>query len=347
MTFPAFIRPHLARMVPYLSARDLAQEGCFLDANENAFGSVLPDVAGVALRRYPDPDARALREALADFLHLPIEYVVATSGSNEAIDLCIRMTAGPGDAAMIAEPTFSLYRTMAQINGAEVVRVPLDADFRLRAETMLSCVTPACTIFFCCGPNNPTGTVIPAAVIREICTRFSGMVVVDEAYVEFSDQPSLAALVPSHPNLVVLRTLAKAWGLAALRVGYVAAAPVLVQLFRQIRKPYSLTGPSIRLAVEGLAAAAAMRAMVAQIVEQREWLRGALVQAGITPYPSQANFLLLPMREATAFYEHLKIAAGIVVRNMSHLIPDTVRVTIGMPEENQRFLHQVRQWQKK
>lgn len=347
MTLPSFIRPHLARTVPYLSARDLAQEGCFLDANENAFGSVLPDVAGVELRRYPDPDARALRTALADFLQLPIDNVLATSGSNEAIDLCIRLTAGPGDTVMVAEPTFSLYRTMAQINGADVLRVPLNAEFQLTAETMLSLVTRTCKIFFCCTPNNPTGTMIPSAVIRKICAQFSGMVVVDEAYVEFSDQASCAAMVREFPNLVVLRTLAKAWGLAALRVGCVVAAPVIIQLIQQIRKPYPLSGPSIALAVQGLRAADTMRSMVARIIEQREWLRGELVQAGITPYASQANFLLLPMPSATKFYEHLKVTAGIVVRNMSHLIPDTLRVTIGTPEENERFMQQVRTWQKK
>lgn len=343
MTLPAFIRPHFGRVAAYRSARDLAQDGCFLDANENAYGSVLSEIKGVALHRYPDPDARRLREALAAFVRLPIEHVVATGGSNEAIDLCIRLTAGPGDTVLVAEPTFALYRTMAELNGAEIIGVPLAADFSLTADAVLSRVTPQCKIFFCCTPNNPTGTLIPVAVIRDICRQFAGMVVVDEAYVEFSGQPSLAALVPEFPNLVVLRTLAKAWGLAALRVGYVMAAPQIIQLIQQVRKPYPLTGLSIALAVEGVAAVRKMESLVSRIVEQREWLRGALERVGITAYPSSANFLLLPFPQATRFYEHLKATAGMVVRNMSHLIPDTIRVTVGTPEENQRFVHEVEQ----
>ena len=149
MTLPPFIRPHFTTIAGYRSARDLAMEGLFLDANENAFGSVLPSVAGVELHRYPDPDARLLRQAFADFLQLPVEYVVATSGSNEAIDHCVRLTTGPGDAVLVAEPTFALYRTMAQLNDASVISVLLAPDFSLQLEAITSRITLACkTLLF-------------------------------------------------------------------------------------------------------------------------------------------------------------------------------------------------------
>lgn len=344
MTLPKFIRPHFAKISPYVTARDLAQQGLFLDANENPFGSVIPDVAGVVLRHYPDPDARQLRQALAEFLELPLENVLATAGSNEAIDLLIRLTAGPGDAVMIAEPTFSLYRTMAEINGADVVTVPLDAHFQLQADAVLSRVTPQCKILFLCSPNNPTGNAFAADVILDICQKFEGMVVVDEAYADFSTQPSLAARVPEFENLVVLRTLAKAWGLAALRVGYTIASPAVIRLLQGIRKPYPLSTLSITLATDGVTQAAKMRTMVAEILVGRLWLEDALRNLGLTPYPSDANFVLVPIPQATSLYNHLKQELGIILRDMSSRIPDTLRITVGTPADNEHVIAAIQKW---
>jgi histidinol-phosphate aminotransferase len=346
MKLPAFIRPHFAKITPYVTARDLAQEGLFLDANENPFGSVLPDVAGISLRHYPDPDARVLRQALANFLKLPIETVLATAGSNEAIDLLIRLTAGPGDAVMVAEPTFSLYRTMAGINGADVVTIPMDESFNVTAQGVLSRVTPQCKILFLCSPNNPTGNSIPRATILEICQKFSGMVVLDEAYVEFSEQPSLASDVLKYGNLVVLRTLAKAWGLAGLRVGYAIAAPVIIQLLQSIRKPYPLSAPSIKLAAEGVARAEEMRGFVQKILAGRKWLETELRALPLQIYPSDANFVLVKIPRASEVYSHFKTNAGIVLRDMSSRIPDTLRITVGTPEENKMVIAELKKWVK-
>lgn len=347
MKLPSYIRPHFARITPYVTARDLAQEGLFLDANENPFGSVVPDVAGSALRHYPDPDARMLREALAEFLKLPLENVLATAGSNEAIDLLIRLTAGPGDAVMVAEPTFSLYHTMAGINGAEVVTVPLDAQFNLSADSVLSRVTPACKILFLCSPNNPTGNSISRETVLEICQKFSGMVVLDEAYVEFSEHPSLVADVSAHDNLVVLRTLAKAWGLAGLRVGYAVASPVVIRLLQSIRKPYPLSTVSIQLATEGVRNSDVMRGFVEKIVAGRKWLEKELGKLGLPPFPSDANFVLVRIPRATEVYNHFKTMAGIVLRDMSRRIPDTLRMTVGTPEQNQMVINELGRWVKR
>jgi histidinol-phosphate aminotransferase len=344
MTLPPYIRAHFATLEPYTTARDLASEGLFLDANENAFGSVLPLTCGVDLRRYPDPDARVLRQALATFLKLPMDHVLATSGSNEAIDLLIRLTAGPGDAVMVVEPTFSLYRTMAEINGAGVVAVDAGPAFDVDADAVLAKVTPACKILFLCSPNNPTGNSIPRETVLEICRGFDGMVVLDEAYVDFSDRESLAADVLRCSNLVVLRTLAKAWGLAALRVGYVIAAPVIVRLLQSIRKPYPLSALSIVLATKGVQEAHRMQELVTQIKSGRAWLDKALRQMGLTPYPSDANFLLVPIPRASDLVTHLKSHAGIVMRDMSRRIPETVRITVGMPKDNKRLVTDIQKW---
>lgn len=344
MKLPAYIRPHFAKITPYVTARDLAQEGLFLDANENPFGSVLPDVAGIPLRHYPDPDARVLRQALADFLKLPMENVLATAGSNEAIDLLIRLTAGPGDAVMVAEPTFSLYRSMAGINGADVVTIPMDETFTLTVDDVMARVTTQCKILFLCSPNNPTGNSIPRATILDICQKFSGMVVVDEAYVEFSQQPSLAADVPARTNLVVLRTLAKAWGMAGLRVGYVVAPPVVIQLLQSIRRPYPLSALSIQLAAEGVRCADQMRSFVKRILEGRAWLETELRKLKLHIYPSDANFVLVRIPRATDVYAHFKRNAGIVLRDMSSRIPDTLRITVGTPEQNQMVISELQKW---
>lgn len=351
MNLPSYIRPHFAKIVPYVTARDLAQKGLFLDANENPFGSVLPDVAGIALRHYPDPDARVLRLALAEFLKVPLENVLATAGSNEAIDLLIRLTAGPSDTVMVAEPTFSLYRSMAGINGADVVTVPMDAAFNVTAQEVLARVTPPCKILFLCSPNNPTGNSIPRATILEICRKFSGMVVLDEAYVEFRAsvhgepvEPSLAADVLTHNNLVVLRTLAKAWGLAGLRVGYVIASPVIIQLLQSIRKPYPLSTLSIKLAADGVRRAAEMQGFVQKILAGRHWLETELRALNIKIYPSNANFVLVKIPRASEVYSHFKTNAGIVLRDMSSRIPDTLRITVGTPEENQMVIDELKKW---
>ncbi|PIR20967.1 MAG: histidinol-phosphate transaminase [Deltaproteobacteria bacterium CG11_big_fil_rev_8_21_14_0_20_47_16] len=344
MNLPRYIRPHFAKLKPYTTARDLATEGLFLDANENAFESVLPSVGGVDLRRYPDPDGRMLRDALAAFLNLPLENVLATSGSNEAIDLLIRLTAGPGDTVMVVEPTFSLYRTMAEINAADVMTIDAGPQFLVDAQLVLSRVTPACKILFLCSPNNPTGNSIPRDTILEICRGFDGMVVVDEAYVDFSEKESLCTDVVSQPNLVVLRTLAKAWGLAGLRVGYVAASPVVIRLLQSIRKPYPLSSPSIVYATQGVAQAGKMRQLVAKICDGRKWLDAALRDIGLNPMPSDANFLLVPIPNASELYAHLKTMSGIVLRDISARIPDTLRITVGTPEENQRLVLEIKKW---
>lgn len=344
MKLPAYIRPHFAKITPYVTARDLAQEGLFLDANENPFGSTVPDVAGIPLRHYPDPDARVLRVALAEFLNLPLDNVLATAGSNEAIDLLIRLTAGPGDAVMVAEPTFSLYHSMAGINGADVVTIRMDEEFSLTAETVLSYVKPACKILFLCSPNNPTGNSLPRETVLEICTKFPGMVVLDEAYIEFSRYPSLASDVPQYENLVVLRTLAKAWGLAGLRVGYTVANPVIIQLLQSIRKPYPLSSVSIQLAAAGVRNADKMREFVQKIVAGRRWLSQKLTDMGLPPFPSDANFVLVRLPQASKVYSHFKTTAGIVLRDMSSRIPDTLRITVGTPEQNQMVIDELKKW---
>ena len=338
-------RPEIRAMQPYSSARMEASGGeILLNANESAwapFGD-----AGAGCNRYPDPQPAALVAALAALYGVREEQVLVGRGSDEAIDLLVRAFCRSGeDAILLQPPTFGMYAVCARVQNAAVIEVPPAADFALDAAAVLAAMTPAVKLVFVCTPNNPTGRPIPAATIERLAQALEGraLLVVDEAYVEFADTPSLAGLIDRHEHVAVLRTLSKAWALAGARIGTLLAAPAVIALLRRIMPPYPLPLPCVDAALAALSSAgqAQARGHVEAVKAERTRMADAL--AGLPGVrevlPSQANFLAVRFDDAGAAYGRL-LAAGIVVRDVRRYpnLGDALRITLGTPQENTRVL---------
>lgn len=334
-------RPELLDLAPYASARmEAAAAAVMLNANESPWPAQAD--AGQGLNRYPEPQPPVLRARLAEFYGVGVDNLLLGRGSDEAIDLLVRAFCRPGrDAIAICPPTFGMYAVCAGVQGAEVVRVPLDAHFGLDVDAVLASCTHKVKLLFLCSPNNPTGDVVPLQAIKRLADALTGraLVVVDEAYVEFADTASAATLLSQYANLAVLRTLSKAWALAGARIGALLAAPEVVGLLRRIMSPYPLPIPSVRIALQTLMGdgVAQMHARVAAIRSERERVREALRAApGVRAVlPSAANFLTVRLDDAHATYRHL-LASGIVVRDVGHYpgLAGCLRISIGSRAES-------------
>lgn len=341
-------RPELLALKPYSSARlEAGRAQVMLNANESPEPAFEGDE--LALNRYPDPQPAALLEQLARAFGVAPAQIYVGRGSDEAIDLLTRAFCRAGqDAVLISPPTFGMYAVAAGVQGAAVVSVPLDAgrDFALDADAVIAAARAnPVKLVYVCSPNNPTGGAVPRAVILRIVEALAGrcLVVVDEAYGEYADQPSLADALGSHPNLVVLRTLSKAFGLAGARVGVLLAAPEIIGLMRRIMAPYPLPTPSVAAALRAFApdATAARVARIARTRAERARIAAALAALpGVRRvWPSDANFLVFRVDGAGAVWRRLA-DAGVLIRDVSHYLglSDVLRVSIGLPEENDRFL---------
>jgi len=312
------------------------------DAPESVKRRVLEAVLGRPFSRYPEFDPRALVERLAAFAGWRPDGVLAGNGSNELIEALLLVTAGPGARIVIPEPTFTLYALMTGILGAESVRVPLDADLGYDAEALLAARRASrASVTVVCSPNNPTGAVLPLADVARLCQDADGLVVVDEAYHEFSGE-TVVPLLREHDNLVVLRTFSKALALAGLRVGYLLASPALVREIDKARLPYNVNFLSQTAAVACLDAWDELRGTVERLRSERDTLTAALARLpGVRPYPSRANFVLFELERAApgAVFESL-FARGVLVRDVSRYprLSRCLRVSVGTPEENGRFL---------
>lgn len=333
MTNPELlIRPHLRNLAPYSSARDefAGTARIYLDANENPYG---------VLNRYPDPHQRRLKQKLATMHGLPADTVFIGNGSDEVIDLCYRLFCIPGrDRALTFSPSYGMYRVSAAIHDVELVESRLNASFQPAWDSLLPLVEdPAFKLFFICSPNNPTGNTIEG--VERILTSFRGIVVVDEAYIEFSERPSLRGLVLSHRNLVVMQTFSKAWGLASARVGIAWADPVIIQWLDRIKPPYNVSGLNQQAALDALDRREELMAQCGQIRKARTELAARLCACAVVRrvYPSDANFLLVEVSDANRIYDHL-VAAGIIVRNRHSAVSNTIRITVGTPEENDQLI---------
>jgi histidinol-phosphate aminotransferase len=338
-------RPEIRAMQPYSSARMEASGGeVFLNANESAWAPVGDD--GLGCNRYPEPQPAALVEALAALYGVRREQLLVGRGSDEAIDLLVRAFCRAGrDAILIQPPTFGMYAVCARVQDAGIVEVPLAADFTLDVDAVLAALTPAVKLVFICTPNNPTGQLVPRAAVERLAQALSGcaLLVVDEAYVEFSDAGSVADLIDRHDNLAVLRTLSKAWALAGARVGSLLANAEVIALLRRIMAPYPLPLPCVDAALLALSGwgRANARGHVGIVREQRARMQAALrrLPSVREVLPSQANFLAVRFDDAGAVYQRL-LAAGIVVRDVRRYpnLGDALRITIGTPAENDRML---------
>lgn len=336
------LRPHIQTLTPYSSARDeyTGKVGVFLDANENPLGSTTD--AG-DYNRYPDPHQWAIKQRLAPIKGVRAGQIFLGNGSDEPIDLLVRATCVPGkDNILIMPPTYGMYEVSAAVNDVELIKVPLTPDFQVDVETVLTSITANTKLIWLCSPNNPSGNLLQADAIRTILAAADhSLVIVDEAYIDFADTPSWTSELDNHPNLVVLQTFSKAWGLAALRLGMCFASEELIQVLNKIKPPYNISAPTQTLALEALNHEAEKNKMVTELLEERQTLVENLrsLPSVQVVYPSDANFLLVRFDDAKAVFEHL-IDKQVIVRDRSKvkLCDGCLRISVGTKAENERLL---------
>lgn len=338
-------RADIRALTPYSSARMEASGGrVLLNANELPWAPSAG--AGEGLNRYPDPQPRLLLEQLAALYAVKADQILVGRGSDEAIDLLVRAFCRAGDdAILISPPTFGMYAVAAAIQGAAVVSAPLTDGFRLDIDALLSAMTPSVKLVFVCTPNNPSGNLVPFEMLERLASALSGraLLVVDEAYLEFSGARSAVELLGAHDHVAVLRTLSKAYGLAGARIGALLAAPVVVGLLRRIIAPYPLPAASVDAALAATSAAGVeeAQARIALVRDQRELLRAAFARMPdvLEVLPSSANFLCVRWRDAAAVYATL-LSTGVVVRDVTRYrgLAGCLRVSVGTPEENALLL---------
>ncbi len=330
------IRKNILQLKPYSAARDefKGTAQVFLDANENPYDT--------AYNRYPDPLQVKLKESIAHLKGVKALEIFLGNGSDEAIDLLIRAFCEPNqDTILITEPTYGMYSVCAGVNSVAVVSAPLTPDFEIDLPLVLSSITFTTKIIFLCSPNNPSGNLLDKGKIEHIIKHFHGLVVIDEAYIDFANDLGFAPSLSQYSNLVILQTLSKAWGLAGLRLGMCFASEELIQVLTKIKYPYNINTVTQELTYASLMNTEKKDAWIAEILTEREKLQQALlsIKSVIKVYPSDANFLLVKMVNAKSTYHNL-MKKGIVVRDRSSITQceDCLRITIGTPNENQTLI---------
>lgn len=334
-------RTNIKNLKPYSSARSefKGKEGIFLDANENSFGSPLD----ANYNRYPDPLQLDVKEKLGKIKGLPIQNIFLGNGSDEAIDILFRAFCNPGvDNIIICPPTYGMYEVSANINDVKIKRVPLTSEeFQLDTENILKAIDNNTKLIFICCPNNPTGNGVKWEAIKNILENFSGLVIIDEAYINFARYRSLIPELLNYPNLVILQTLSKAWGLAGLRVGMAFASEPIIDIFNRIKPPYNINIASQKLVLEALNNTDKINAWIKESVEERDKLSAELAMLPfiIKVYPSDANFILVKTNDPLAIYNYL-VTKKIIIRDRSkvELCEGCLRITVGTKEENRKLI---------
>ena len=329
------VRPNIRTLSPYSTARDECQgtPDIFLDANESPY-------PGIGYNRYPDPRQKALKARVSELKGIPVENIFLGNGSDEAIDLMFRIFCTPGqDNAVAIVPSYGMYAVAADINDVQMRGVALGPDFSLPVEELLKAADERTKLLFLCSPNNPSGNAFEAAQILELVDRFPGIVVLDEAYSDFSSKGSLRYQIAQRPNLVILQTFSKAYGMAGLRIGMAFANAYIIDLMNRVKYPYNISQATLDAAVKALDEPVLAR--VAQIVVQRSRLSSALLRFPFVKkvWPSDANFLLVQVSDPDGLYQHL-LRDGIIVRNRSRVsgCAGCLRFTVGTPSENDNLL---------
>lgn len=347
MNIQALVRPHIRDLKPYRSARDEfdGEAQVFLDANENSFGSVV----GGGYHRYPDPLQHKVKQRLAAIKGVRSEQIFLGNGSDEPIDLLFRAFCEPRrDHALTMPPTYGMYQVSADINQVKVVPVPLTDQFQINLSDTMSALRAGTKLIFVCSPNNPSGNLLSANAIQTILKKAPGLVVLDEAYIDFAPEASWLSRLDEHPNLVVLQTFSKAWGMAGLRLGAAYAHPEIVEVLNKIKPPYNLNSLTQEKALEAMEQVEQKDQMVQDILAQREPLAKALADLPVVEqiYPSDANFLLVKVDDADRRYRDL-VQSGTIVRNRSRvtLCENCLRITVGTPDENEVLLKQMADWE--
>lgn len=334
------LRENIKNLTPYSSARDefSGEASVYLDANENSFGSPLTE----NYNRYPDPMQLKIKQRLSMIKGVPPGNIFLGNGSDEAIDILFRAFCRPGiDNVIIVPPTYGMYQVSANINDVELRRVNLNSAFQLNMEGIAESIDENTRLIFICSPNNPTGNSIDRDDIQTLLANFEGLVIVDEAYINFSRQKTFIQELTEYSNLVVLQTLSKAWGLAGLRVGMAFASEEIIEVFNKVKPPYNINQASQELVLKALENVEQVNEWIRQTVSERNKLSAELAVLGFVQkiYPSDANFLLVKVIDPVSIYQSL-INQGIIVRDRSkvELCEGCLRITIGTPEENETLL---------
>jgi histidinol-phosphate aminotransferase len=329
------VRENVIRLTPYSCARDEFQgsSGIFMDANENPYGN---------LNRYPDPHQKALKASVSGFKGIEEEKIFLGNGSDEIIDLCFRIFCIPGiDSALTFTPTYGMYEVSASVNDVKVIKIPLNESFQIdirKTEPFLS--DKNLKLIFICSPNNPTSNSMNYKDVEYIISKFKGIVVIDEAYIDFSEKPSFMNLIGKYNNLIVMQTFSKALGLASVRIGMAFSDPEIIQYFNKVKPPYNISTINQKAALARLGKTEGYRMQVQKIKAERERLFERLIKIGLTEkvYPSDANFLLVKVKNASHIYNTL-IDKSIIVRNRSSVIGNCLRITVGKPAENNKLIN--------
>lgn len=342
-TLEELTRPNVWRLKPYSSARDEykgVEATVFLDANESPYNA--------PINRYPDPLQAGLKRAISKVKEVPAECIFLGNGSDEAIDLVFRAFCEPRvDNVVAIDPTYGMYQVCAEINDVEYRKVLLKERFRLSADMLLAATDEYTKAIFLCSPNNPTGNNLDRKEMEKLLDEFEGLVVIDEAYCDFSDAPSFLTELATRPNLIVLQTFSKAWGSAAIRLGMAFASKSIVGIFNKIKYPYNVNLLTQRQALKMLRRKKEVAAWVATLKQERAYLMSEFTTLGITlkVYPSDANFFLVKVKDAVATYNYL-VSKGIIVRNRHtvSLCHSCLRITVGTREENDALLQALRNY---
>ena len=340
MNINKLVRPNVLKLKPYSSARDdfKGNASVFLDANENPYQS--------DYNRYPDPHQWRLKEKIAAIKNVKVEQILLGNGSDEPIDLLIRAFCEPTiDNVLIPQPTYGMYTVSAEVNAVSILTVNLTSDFDIDLDATRKTWDKNTKMLFLCSPNNPSGNLLGVEKIKMLLNEFPGIVIVDEAYIDFTDYGGFVPMLNQFPNLVILQTLSKAWGLASIRLGMCFASGEIISVLNKIKPPYNINGITQKIALESLDQVERKNNWVTDIVKERETVKAALLQMPTIQkvFPSQANFLLIRIHNAKTVYEQLT-SKGIVLRDRSNIIlcNDCLRVTIGTSQENKILISELK-----
>ncbi len=328
------VRPNILNLKPYSSARDefSGQNGIFLDANENPYGN---------LNRYPDPYQRGLKARLSAIKKISSDNIFIGNGSDEVIDLAFRIFCQPSiDKALTFAPSYGMYDVAAAINNVQLIKIPLDNDFQIDVNTVNPFLSNrAVKLIFICTPNNPTGNTMETKAIQQILENFEGIVIIDEAYADFSSKASWINQVNKYPNLIICQTFSKAWGLAAARVGMAFTNPNIIRLLNKVKPPYNVGQLNQEAALEALENIGLFEKHKELILKEKLNLKNQLADLPLVKklYPSEANFLLVEVEDANVMYQEL-VNQKIIVRNRHKLVNNCIRISIGTPEENKLLI---------
>ena len=342
-TLKELTRPNVWALKPYSSARDEysgVEASVFLDANENPYHA--------PFNRYPDPLQKELKSLIAPLKHVCEEQIFLGNGSDEAIDLVFRAFCTPSvDNVVAIDPTYGMYQVCAEVNDVEYRKVLLDEHYQFSAEKLLAATDDHTKAIFLCSPNNPTGNNLCRGEIESLLHSFDGLVIVDEAYADFSSERSFLFDLDKYPNLIVLQTFSKAWGCAAIRLGMAFACPQIIGLFNKIKYPYNVNLLTQQEAISLLQDPVKVQDWISILLQERTRLMDEFSKLSCceTMYPTDANFFLTKVTDAKKIYEYL-VSKGIIVRNRTHvaLCGNCLRITIGTSEENDTLLEALKGW---